>query len=58
MLDDGEFTIPAEVLELVSDGEVTAFVTRANRELQSAGGHMILLDAKIENSYRFMFGAQ
>jgi hypothetical protein len=54
--DDGEFTIPAAVMQAVPDGFVDAYVTRANRALHEDGGHNVLLDAKVENTYRFALG--
>ena len=55
--DDGEFTIPAEVLQLVPDGIAYAYVTRSNRALQTGGGHNLLIAGEIANTYHFALSA-
>lgn len=51
--DDGEFTIPGSVLALVPDGIAYAYVTRARRTLQKGGGHALVIEGSIQNSYHF-----
>jgi hypothetical protein len=51
--DDGEFTIPADVLQAAPAGMAHALATRSSRMLQSGGGHQLLIEAAIETAYDF-----
>jgi hypothetical protein len=57
LADDGEFTIPAEVLQAAPAGMARALATRSSRALQSGGGHQLMIEPAIENTYEFTLGA-
>jgi hypothetical protein len=46
-IDDGEFEIPAEVLEVVPDGRVHATFTRENQSSARAGDKSVIMAASV-----------
>ena len=55
--DDGEHTIPAEVLEAAPEGFVMAWFTREVRDFAEQGDTQLLLIGRVEVEHRFALGA-
>jgi hypothetical protein len=56
MKDDGEFTIPASVLEAAPTGFVSATFTREDRHIERSGEHALLMLGQVEVSHQFALG--
>lgn len=56
MKDDGEFTLPADVLAKVPDGSATARFTRESRSVEKSGAEQLLVRGKVEITYHLAFG--
>jgi hypothetical protein len=56
MRDDGAFTIPAAVLQVMPAGFASVTVERRERRIVQSGAHSLLLEGSISLSYAFAFG--
>jgi len=54
--DDGEFTIPANVLEAAPTGFVSASFTPEDRHIERSGEHSLLMLGQIQVSHQFALG--
>lgn len=54
--DDGEFVIPAQVLQAAPSGFVSASFTREDRHIEKSGTHSLLLVGSVEVSHQFALG--
>jgi hypothetical protein len=54
--DDGEFVIPAEVLEAAPEGFVTMYARRRHREVVEDGNNAFLIDGDVVVEHQMAFG--